>query len=236
MISLSKIAYLTIDDGPTKNTKRYVGFLNSKNITAIMFFVGNKVSQHEDAAIYAAQNGMILGNHSYSHPHFSQISIQDCYKEILKQEEVLNRIYEKANVKREHKIFRFCYGDKGGNNKQLLQMFLKEEGFVGFEGGNISYPWYRESLNEEIDIFWTFDYKDYQLAKEQITFDEIIKCMYGTNPIMGGHLSNDDSENIILIHDDPLTEKFKMGYFETLVDETLKMGIEIRVPKFTGMY
>lgn len=229
---MSKIAYLTIDDGPTKNTKRYVDFLNSKNITAIMFLIGNKVPQNEDAAVYAVQNGIILGNHSFSHPYFSQMSIQDCYTEILKQEEVLNRIYEKAKVKREHKLFRFCYGDKGENNKQYIQEFLKKEGFVGLDGSNITYPWYKESLDKEIDIFWTFDCKDYLLAKEQITFDEIIECMHGTNPQMGGYLSSDYSENIILIHDDPHTEEYKMGYFETLVGEALKMGIEFKAPKF----
>ena len=114
-------AILTIDDIASKNTPAIVDYLCEKHIKAVLFAVGENVEKYFDEAVYALQKGMIVGNHSYSHPSFSKLSLEEGIAEIEKNEEVLTRLYEKAGVAREAKVFRFPYGDKGGENKEALQ-------------------------------------------------------------------------------------------------------------------
>ena len=122
-------ALLTIDDVSSANTPAIVDYLCEKNIPAIMFMVGEWAEGHPDELVYALRHGMIVGNHSYTHPHFSEISFEECKHEIEKNEEVLNRFYEKAGFERKFRPFRFPYGDKGGENKSLIQSYLAEKGF-----------------------------------------------------------------------------------------------------------
>lgn len=75
-------AYLTIDDSPTKITPDIVNYLIGKGITPILNFIGQKVDTYFDEAVYAVKRGAIIGNHSYSHEHFSELSLNDCLSEI----------------------------------------------------------------------------------------------------------------------------------------------------------
>ena len=70
-------ALLTIDDISSKNTPAIVDYLCEKNIRAIMFMVGQWAENNPDELVYALQHGMIVGNHSYTHPHFSEISFEE---------------------------------------------------------------------------------------------------------------------------------------------------------------
>ena len=83
-------AVLTIDDVSSANTPAIVDYLNSKGITALMFAVGENVEKYYDNAIYALKKGMILGNHSYSHPAFSRLSLEEGIENIEKNEAVLD--------------------------------------------------------------------------------------------------------------------------------------------------
>ena len=121
-------ALLTIDDVSSKNTPAIVDYLSEKNIPVIMFCVGQWAENHPDELIYALKHGIIVGNHSYTHPQFSSITIDECKKEIEKNEEVLDRFYEQAGVERKYRPFRFPYGDKGGANKDAIQQYLSEKG------------------------------------------------------------------------------------------------------------
>ena len=99
-------ALLTIDDVSSENTPAIVDYLCEKNIKVIMFMVGQWAENHPDELIYALKHGIIVGNHSYSHPHFSEISFEEAKAEILKNEEVLDRFYEQAGVERKYRPFR----------------------------------------------------------------------------------------------------------------------------------
>ena len=47
---------------------------------------------------YAYNYSIGIGNHSYSHPSFSKLSLGEGIAEIEKNEAVLARLYEKAGV------------------------------------------------------------------------------------------------------------------------------------------
>ena len=69
-------AILTIDDFSSKNTPAMVDYLKEKGIRPIFFATGQKVEQFYEEAVYAVKNGMIVGNHSYSHPAFSTLTLE----------------------------------------------------------------------------------------------------------------------------------------------------------------
>ena len=106
-------ALLTIDDIPSVNTCAIVDYLNEAGIQAIMFAEGEKAEKNPEPVIYALQHGMIVGNHSWSHPHFSELSLSEGIREMDRCEAVLTRIYDMAGMKRTYRPFRFPYGDKG---------------------------------------------------------------------------------------------------------------------------
>jgi peptidoglycan/xylan/chitin deacetylase (PgdA/CDA1 family) len=112
-----KIAYLTIDDGPTEDTREKVDFLDSKGIKAIWFCPGKEIEKHPEQAIYIIKKGHIIGSHGYNHKNFSEISLDEARKQIEKTDKIIDEIYKKADIERPIKVFRFPYlnnGSKGG--------------------------------------------------------------------------------------------------------------------------
>src|SRR5262245_50027868 len=110
----AKIAYLTIDDSPTKDFIPKLEYLITKRIPAVWFCEGARLEQYPDSVIIAIKAGYIIGNHSYSHPSFSTISLETAFAEIDRTHRIIEDLYARAGVKRPAKFFRFPYGDKGG--------------------------------------------------------------------------------------------------------------------------
>ncbi len=227
-------AILTMDDGASSNTVRYVAFLNSLHISPLMFFWGERLESAYEQGIKALQMGAVAGNHSYSHPHFSDLSFAQCVAEIEKQEALLNRLYQDAGIARSHKLFRFPYGDKGGKHAPMLQQYLMDQGFSRLEDSGVTYPWYRENgLRQDMDVFWTFDLKEYRMHnEEEFTLNHIYRHMEDPHPLQGGSLQDSGSLQIILIHDHPETEAKCPGYFKTLIRRLLKIGVVFENPDF----
>ena len=159
-----KRALLTVDDVASKNTPAMVDYLKEKGIRAIFFATGENVEKYREEAEYALKNGMIVGNHSYSHPHFSALTMDACAKEIERCEQVLDQLYRDCGVERRYRPFRFPYGDKGGKNKALIQQYLRDKGFDKVDDTQIPYSWWAENgLDTDIDTFWTFDFEEYRI-------------------------------------------------------------------------
>ena len=237
-------ALLTIDDVPSMNTPSIVDYLNEMGIQAILFAKGQKLEEHPKQAIYALQHGMILGNHSYSHPSFSKLSIKECLYEIEACEKVLDSIYQSAGIEREHKLFRFPYGDKGGENKAVLQQYFAENGFEKVKDTGISFPWWRENgLNKDIDTFWTFDFMEYRIRPDSgFTLEDVWKRIHDKNPASGGALLSEDSNHIILLHAHDATEEMVPGYYRLFINHLIACNVAFEKPEFvlshlgTGSY
>lgn len=230
---MSKV-YLTIDDGPTKNTKELIDFLNIKNITPIMFFWGERISEAREYGIYAIKNGAIIGNHSYTHPHFSELDLDESIFEIERQEEQIDLLYRDAGVPRKYKLFRFPYGDKGGKNKNDLQEYLKKNGFSRIDDTEIKCNSYIEAeLNKDYDILWTFDCQEYRLQYDaEFTCDDIYNAIHDDNPKTGGSLLAPNLQNILLIHDHPQTNEIYSNYFYEIINHVMDNGVQFIEPKF----
>ena len=65
-----KIAYLTFDDGPSLNvTPAILDILKENNIKATFFVVGAQAEKYPELLLRIAEEGHLIGNHSYSHDY-----------------------------------------------------------------------------------------------------------------------------------------------------------------------
>ena len=227
-------ALLTIDDVSSENTPAIVDYLSEKKIPVLMFMVGSWAENYPDQLIYALKHGIIIGNHSYTHPHFSEISFEECKSEIEKNEEVLNRFYDLAGVERKFRPFRFPYGDKGGENKELIQQYLAENGFNKVDDTKLGYPWWKErGLDKDIDTLWSFDFAEYCIRSDSgFTIDDVMRKIHDPDPSDGAALLKEGSNHILLLHAHDETEKMVPGYYRIMLDELLKNGVEFIAPEF----
>ena len=227
-------AILTIDDVASVNTPAIVDYLNSQNITAVMFAVGKNVEEHYDNAIYALQHGMILGNHTYSHPFMSKISFEEAKEEIEKNEKILDKLYKDAEVERKYRPFRFPYGDKGGDNKDALQKYFRDNGFSKLKDTQIPFEWWKtEGICEAIDTLWTFDLAEYNIRKGSgFTEEDVYKRIDDYYPIYGGSLFKDGNSHIFLLHAHDETEAMVNEYYKKFICYLRDRGIEFLKPEF----
>ncbi len=227
-------ALLTMDDIASKNTPAIVDYLEEKHIPVIFFAWGQNIERYHDEALYALKKGNIIGNHSYTHPQFSSISLEDGIKEIEKCEQILDDLYKEAGVARTYRPFRFPYGDKGGANKEGLQKYLVSHGFNKVDDREITYPWWKEQgLDRDIDTFWTFDFAEYNIRPGSgFTAEDVLKRMHDKNPKSGAALFAPDCYNMLLFHAHDETDEMVPGYYRLFLDECLKNGVEFVEPKF----
>ena len=227
-------AILTIDDISSKNTPAIVDYLVSKGITAVMFAVGENVEKFYDEAIYAVRAGMIVGNHSYSHPAFSSLTIEQAKAEIEKNEQILNKLYKDAGVERVYRPFRFPYGDKGGVIAQDIQKYLAEQGFDKLDDTKIEYPWWSQNgCDKNIDTFWTFDFEEYRIwQSDDFTVENVWAKIKNMNPTQGAALLAEDNYHFILTHAHDETEEVVPGYIMQFVDYCLENGMIFDKPTF----
>ena len=228
-------ALLTIDDVASRNTPAIVDYLNQQGIRAILFAVGQNVERYYDEAVYAVQHGMIVGNHSYSHAHFSQLSAEEGIADIEKCERVLDRLYRDSGVERTFRPFRFPYGDKGEQNKAALQAYLKEKQFDKVDDRRIPYPWWREyGMDADVDTFWTFDFEEYRMHAEPDFTQENVWAKMRRNG-NGTQLYGADNRHILLMHAHDETEAVGPGYYRQIIDQMLANGMTFDEPRFLKM-
>ena len=227
-------AVVTIDDIPSKNTPAFVDFLKEKEIPAIMFTVGKSLEKYPDEVAYAMENGIIIGNHSYSHPHFSDLSPEECIEEIDRCECLIEALYWHRGIERRYRPFRFPYGDKGGKNKELIQNHLKKRGFNKVRDTEISYPWWKEQgMDRDIDTFWTFDFEEYRIRRGSgFTREDVHRIMDDPSPAYGAPLFSEDGNHILIIHAHDETEELAPGYYKDFLGRLIDRGVVFEKPAF----
>ena len=196
--------------------------MHQRGIPTIWYCRGDCMEKNLCSVIYAIEKGFWIGNHSYSHPYFSKISLETCREEIHKTEALIDRAYHQAGMKRPNKLFRFPFGDKGGGKNILkeytqeeseringLQDLLRNEGFqrAHFEG--VTYPYFLKAhLDRDIDAAWTFDTKDFVLLSKASqdksglhNIADFEKRMDLNDPENGFGLNEPSSSDIVILHD-----------------------------------
>ncbi len=241
---MAKTAYLTIDDGPTEETKRYIDFLTSKAIRALWFCQGRQLERFLEEAIYAIQNGQVLGNHSYDHPHFSEINLDQARDQIQRTDQILEEIYSKAGISRPAKLFRFPYLNNGSDDPyekcnwsdphvSALQEILSDLGYSQPHFRNLRYERTRKAgFLECLNIDCTYDSFDWCLGEgvEMFGYRDLSTILARVDediPEAGRGLNYPHSNEIILMHAD-----FGYDGFEAILKKIVSKGINFELPGF----
>lgn len=223
---------MTIDDIPQDITRAVIDCYQEMNIPFVMFGIGQDMEKREDDVIYALSRGVVVGNHTYTHPHLSELSYEEGIEEIEKTEEILNRLYEKAGVERKYKLFRFPFIDKGGENKDRYQKYLREHGFMKIDDREASTPVYlKDGHKKDIDVAPSIDLAEYTIRPGSgVGIDEIYKYL----ELQLSTLSTDSTE-IVLMHTHDETEEMVPGYYKLLADKMLGLGLKFTGPEFISL-
>jgi peptidoglycan/xylan/chitin deacetylase (PgdA/CDA1 family) len=81
---------LTFDDGPDfRFTPKVLDVLKVNNIKATFFLIGSKAAVHPELVRRMVREGHIIGNHSYSHPNFPKLNLENFESQIESTELVL---------------------------------------------------------------------------------------------------------------------------------------------------
>ena len=227
-------AVLTIDDIPSRNTAGIVDWLEERGIRALFFAWGEHLERDPEPAAYALRHGMIVGNHSWSHPDFSQLSLEECEEEIERCEAQLDRLYRETGVERRFRPFRFPYGNKGGENRAALQAYLRRRGFDKLRDTQVTAPfWKEQGLDRDIDTLWTFDFAEYRIRPgSSFTAEDVRKRMRDPAPETGMPLFAPGGRHILLLHAHDETEELAPGYHRLFLGELLERGVAFDPPEF----
>ncbi|SHN13053.1 Peptidoglycan/xylan/chitin deacetylase, PgdA/CDA1 family [Cyclobacterium lianum] len=117
-----KAIYLTFDDGPVSGVTEFIlQELESRNMKATFFMVGNNIQKTGDLARRVHENGHAIGNHTFHHLNGAKtetsrylVDISRCQQEILDSTGVDSRLFrppygritcsQKKNVQAQHEI------------------------------------------------------------------------------------------------------------------------------------
>ncbi|MFC5528537.1 polysaccharide deacetylase family protein [Cohnella yongneupensis] len=86
----SRKVALTFDDVPDPRfTGQVLDVLKKKHVTATFFAMGTRSMKHPDLLRRIKREGHDVGNHSYSHPDFSKLPVEDVKRQITRAETVI---------------------------------------------------------------------------------------------------------------------------------------------------
>ena len=101
-----KVVALTFDDGPNPTTtNQALDTLSKYGIKATFFVLGKNVSGNEGILKRMKADGHVVGNHSWSHPVLSKLSLDDAKKQITDTEDALTKVLGSSS-----KLMRPPYG------------------------------------------------------------------------------------------------------------------------------
>ena len=209
-------AYLTIDDAPSAELPEKLAVLEDRDVPALFFCEGRRLADYSEHARRAVEAGYHLGNHAYSHSHASDIDRETFADELERTDSVLEAVYGDAGVDRPAKLFRFPFGDKGGETADAFQRVLDREGFLGPDpdplGGG-----YAADYGDDRDWYWTVSVVDWRIdsrADLRERVDEEADRLEGSGA------------DIIPFHDAGNAP----ALFEAFVDLLLERGVEFEDP------
>jgi peptidoglycan-N-acetylglucosamine deacetylase len=103
-----KMMALTFDDGSDgENLQKIIDILDENEIHATFFLTGQAAKAHSKQIKNLLANGNTIGNHSYSHPQFTKLSVSKMEKELMQAEKTIVKITGQSTKP----YFRPPYGD-----------------------------------------------------------------------------------------------------------------------------
>ena len=101
-----KVVALTFDDGPNPaTTNQALDTLSKYGIKATFFVLGKNISGNEEILKRMKADGHVIGNHSWSHPVLSKLSLDEAKKQITDTEDAITKVLGSSS-----KLMRPPYG------------------------------------------------------------------------------------------------------------------------------
>lgn len=98
---------LTYDDGPNAGTTTsLINALTANGVRATFFNIGQKAQQNQSLVRAQQQAGMWIGNHSWTHPHLTQLSSAQMTSELSQTQQAIQQATGTAP-----RLFRPPYGE-----------------------------------------------------------------------------------------------------------------------------
>ncbi len=190
-----KIIALTFDAGANADgTEKILAILKKENVKGTFFLTGKFIEKYPTKVEMIIKFGSDIGNHSYSHPYFTQISEKEITNELELTEEAISKLNSKFRP-----FFRFPYGDRNNKSREII------------------------NNKDYIDIRWTIDSLGWKgisgsMTKELVENRVIAKTSPGSIIMMHlGSNSNDKSHLDSEALPEIISELRKKGYeFVTL--------------------
>ena len=181
-----KVIALTFDDGPSKYTENLINELNKREAKATFFVLGSRIKGYENEVKIMYDNGFQIGNHSYSHRNFNNLSKEEILKEIDDTNKEINKV-----VGILPSVMRAPYGNKNigiNKDKKLLEIewsidtrdwkfrdskIIKEHVLNNVKDGDIIlfHDLYKTSVDAAIEIVDELKKQGYEF----LTINEMIK-------------------------------------------------------------
>ncbi|MFT4024482.1 MAG: polysaccharide deacetylase family protein [Flavihumibacter sp.] len=247
--------FLTIDDFPSATAQQLLRLLRERQLPAVLFCVGNLLEKNKEAAVDAIKQGLILGNHSFSHKSFSLMTLDACLDDIKRCDNLLHELYDKAGITWRYKYFRFPYGDQGDgkrgrlftrkwfgltrSKKAAIQKELENVGYRNPTTALLQYPGFRKTVGADLDWSWTLDSLDWVLGKKESVFglrtvDQLVCRLTSANPFeCRGKFPDKDYGLPVGLNEVLLTHDRENGTdaLSKIIDACLSAGYHFTMPE-----
>lgn len=88
-----KSVALTFDDVPDPRfTPQLLDVLRSYHVKATFFVVGSRAEKHPGLVARIVREGHVIGNHSYNHPQFGKLKMNDFRIQIIRTENIIHTL------------------------------------------------------------------------------------------------------------------------------------------------
>lgn len=85
----AKLVALTFDDGPAASTGRLLDILKAKRVKATFFMLGIQAEKSPALVARVAEEGHVIGNHSYSHKNLKKMTAEEATADLDKCSDIL---------------------------------------------------------------------------------------------------------------------------------------------------
>jgi len=190
----SKTLYLTFDAGyENGQTPKILDVLEKEKVPATFFVTGHFLESQPELSKRMVKEGHIIGNHSWHHPDFTQVSDERVREE-------LQKVKEKAKELTGQKEMKYLRPPRGVFSERTLQI-AKEEGYT--------------------HIFWSLAYVDWNISQQkgwQYAYDNIMKQIHPGCILLLHSVSKDNADALEKV----IKDLKKKGYKFKSLDHLMK--------------
>ncbi len=131
-----KVAYITIDDGPSKYTNQILNILEANDVKATFFMINKNMNQYKEVLDRTMQEGHSIGFHSVSHD--VNILYKDINTTVGEFDTCKETLYKLTG--KESRLIRLPYGSKPYASEKTYNR-LKSEGYQVWDWNIDSEDW-----------------------------------------------------------------------------------------------